>query len=182
MKYWLRSNIKGYSLDVGQTTWSRRKYFFYEEIRANPSKQNKTKFGQSKSPFQRKAVSFRGRQMVQVSCRVGPRSSTLKIDRNFNFAFVVLLLSMTIFVISLCCPFWPVLEHFVVSRTGTYWFIFWKGEGMALNGRIEGRLMRILSVLSALGGARKRGSQVSWEPRKNHHDGLTKIRIYIDFT
>lgn len=46
--------------------------------------------------------------MVQGSCRVGPRSSTLKIDRNFNFTCVVLLLSITIFVISLCCPFWPV--------------------------------------------------------------------------
>lgn len=167
---------------MGPTTWSKRKYFFYEEIRANPSKQNKTKFRQSKSPFQCKAVSFRGRQMVQGSRQVGPRSSTLKIDRNFNFTCVVLLLSITIFVISLCCPFWPVLEHFVVSRTGTYWFIFWKGEGMALKGRIEGRLTRILSVLPALGRARKRGSQVSWEPRKNHHDGLTKIRIYIDFT
>ena len=39
-----------------------------------------------------------------------------------------------IFVISLCCPFWPVLKHFVVSGTGTCWFISWKGKGVALKG------------------------------------------------
>ena len=39
-----------------------------------------------------------------------------------------------IFVISLCCPFWPVLKHFVVSRTGTCWFISWNGKGVALKG------------------------------------------------
>lgn len=74
------------------------------------------------------------------------------------------------------------LEHFVISRTGINWLIFWKGEGVALKGHIKGRLMRILSVLSALGRARKRESQVSWKPRDKHHDGLTKIRMYTDFT
>lgn len=102
--------------------------------RFKPTSQNKTKFRQIKSPCQCKAVSFRGRQMVQGSWRAGPRSSTLKIERNFNFACVVLLLSIMIFVISLCCPFWPVLKHFVVSGTGTCWFISWKGKGVALKG------------------------------------------------
>lgn len=87
-----------------------------------------------------------------------------------------------IFVISLCFPSWSALEHFVVSRTGLYWFVFWKEEGIALKEHIKGRLMRVLPVLSALGKARKKESQVSWEPRNNSSDGLTEIRIYSDFT
>lgn len=142
-----------------------------------PQKQNKTKQSEEiKSLSQHKAVSFRGSQWCKALAEMGPEVPHSKQTGILTLHAWFCYRQLLIFAICLGCVFWPVLEYFLVSRTSIHQLIFWKKGEMGLKGSMK-KLMRILSAPSALGRTRNCESHVSWEPRNDRCDGLTKTRV-----